>query len=91
MKHKYIVLALADGDLIFVFPESIDHDRMAEACDRIRFGSERNWTRKLRAEGEVVSAGFINEKDECYGHSETLGLKSRGAVDTALLTGGASA
>lgn len=79
---KYIVMALADQEEIFVFPRTIDHDRMKEACETIRFGDERNWNRKYR-QGECVSAGFI-DNGVCHGRSETLGLSSRGVVDTKL-------
>lgn len=80
---KYIVMALDDKEEIFVFPRSVDHDRMAEACECVRFGDERNWNRKYR-NGECVAAGFI-DNGQCHGCSETLGLKSRGAKDTAML------
>ena len=80
---KYIVMALADQEDIFVFPRTVDHDRMKEACEIIRFGDERNWNREYR-DGEVVSAGFI-DNGVCHGRSETLGLSSRGKQDAALL------
>ena len=89
---KYIVMALNDEEEIFIFPRIVDHDRMVEACERIRFGDERNWNRKYR-KGQVVAAGFI-DGGVCHGRSETLGLESRGKVDAALLfkkrEGGAS-
>jgi len=81
---KYIVMALADKEEIFVFPRNVDHDRMFEACERIRFGGERDWTRKYLRDGECVAAGFIDD-GQCHGKSETLGIKSRGAADTKLL------
>ncbi len=80
---KYIVMALADKEEIFVFPRSVDHDRMAEACEMIRFGSDRNWNRKYR-DGECVSAGFI-DNGVCHGRSESLDLSSRPELDTMLL------
>lgn len=80
---KYIVIALDGREDIFVFSSLIDHDRMAEACMAIRFGSGINWNRKYRG-GEVVAAGFVNGGC-CFGRSETLGLESRGEVDTKLL------
>lgn len=82
---KYIVMALADKEEIFIFPRTVDHDRMKEACEIIRFGDDRNWNRKYR-QGECVSAGFIDD-GVCHGRSETLGLESRGPKDTALLSG----
>jgi hypothetical protein len=84
MGSKYIVMALNGDEQIFVFPKFVDHDRMAEACEAIRFGSERNWKRAYRSEGELVSAGFV-DNGVCHGRSETLDLESRGEKDTALL------
>jgi hypothetical protein len=82
---KYIVMSLNGKEEIFVFPRTVDHDRMAEACEAIRFGGDRNWRREYR-DGECVAAGFI-DGGKCHGRSETLGLKSRGEVDTKLLAG----
>lgn len=84
--QKYIVMALGGVESIFVFPSFIDHDRMAEAVGAVRIGSGSNWERKYRMDGEAVSAGFVS-CGACHGHSETLGLKSRGDTDTALLNG----
>lgn len=81
---KYLVTVLEGEEVIFVFPRSVDHDRMTEALEAIRFGTSRDWCRKLR-ESEVIAAGFVT-RGVCHGHSETLDLKSRGDVDTALLT-----
>lgn len=80
---KYIVMSLNDVEEIFVFPRSVDHDRMVEACEAIRFGDQRNWSHKYH-DGEAVSAGFIDD-GVCHGRSETLGLSSRGKTDTQLL------
>jgi len=80
---KYIVMSLAGKEEIFVFPRMVDHDRMAEACERIRFG-HRDWNRLYKQNGECVAAGFI-DGGKCHGHSETLGIKSRGEADTKLL------
>jgi len=80
---KYIVTVLDDKEVIFVFPRVVDHDRMAEAMEAIRFGDHRNWNRKLH-DGKLISAGFV-DRGVCHGNSETLGIKSRGATDTALL------
>lgn len=82
---KYIVMALADKEEIFVFPRTVDHDRMAEACEMIRFGDGRNWNRKYR-DGECVAAGFI-DGGKCHGRSESLNLASRPEIDTMLLRG----
>jgi hypothetical protein len=83
---KYIVVDLDGSEQIFTFPKSVDHDRMLEALEAIRMGSDRDWSRAYRS-GKVVSAGFV-ENGHCGGRSETLNLKSRGAVDTVLLKGG---
>lgn len=80
---KYIVTLLDDKEVIFVFPRCVDHDRFAEGMESIRFGNHLNWERKLR-DGKILAAGFVNQ-GVCSGNSETLNLKSRGAVDTALL------
>ena len=80
---KYIVAVLDGKEVIFLFPRDVDHDRMKEAMERIRFGDHRDWSRKLH-DGDVLSAGFV-DGNVCHGRSETLGLNSRGAADTALL------
>lgn len=82
---KYIVFELNAKEMIFVFPREVDHDRMAEGCEAIRWGGEHNWRRSLR-DGEPISAGFITN-GVCHGRSETLGIESRGDADTALLRG----
>jgi len=84
MKQKYIVVVLEGTEHIFTFPIIVDHDRMYEAMEAIRFGDRRNWDRKLR-NGEAIAAGFVVD-GVCQGNSETLGIKSRGKVDTALLS-----
>ena len=89
---KYIVFELNGKEMIFMFPRQVDHDRMVEAAEAIRFGDHRNWERKLR-DGEIVSAGFVTG-GVCHGRSETLDIGSRGKADTDLLheamTGGAA-
>lgn len=81
---KYVVIQLGEKESIFVFPRDVDHDRMFEACEAIRFGNERTWERKIRMNGEAIAAGFI-DGGKCHGRSETLNLDSRGDADTALL------
>lgn len=83
---KYLVTVLEGEEVIFVFPRSVDHDRMKEAMEAIRFGTSRDWRRKLR-ESEVIAAGFVTN-GRCHGKSETLDLESRGEVDTNLLRSG---
>jgi hypothetical protein len=79
---KYIVVGLDGKEQIFVFPKTVDHDRMYEAMEVIRFGDSHNWERKLY-DGKAISAGFITD-GKCHGRSETLDLASRGDVDTKL-------
>lgn len=82
---KYLVAVLNSKEMMFVFPRDVDHDRMAEALEAIRFGDDHNWRRELQTEGSIIAAGFIDPEGMCHGRSETLGLESRGAVDTELL------
>jgi len=81
---KYLVAVLNSKEMMFVFPRDVEHDRMWEALEAIRFGDDHNWRRELQTEGSLVSAGFIDLMGYCYGTSETLGIGSRGDVDTAL-------
>lgn len=79
---KYICTRKDDNtEEIFVFPREIEHDRMDEVLSGIREGHGANWKRVVRL---PISAGFINDKLECYGESTTLDLKSR-EQDTDLL------
>jgi hypothetical protein len=78
---KYIVVKLGGKEHIFVFPKTIDHDRMQEAVSTLRLGARGNWHREWP---EPVSAGFVVQ-GKCVGRSETLNLDSRGELDTVLL------
>jgi len=78
---KYIVYRDGKAEHLVTFPNTINHDRMAEAMEALRFGGDHDWHRR---QGEIVSAGFVVD-GRCHGHSETLGISSRGEVDTALL------
>lgn len=78
---KYIVVRIKDVEQIFVFPRTVDHDRMHEGVCEIRHGDGRYWHREF---AEAISAGFI-DNGACHGDSETLKLSSRGEPDTALL------
>lgn len=85
---KYIVVTMPDekGDdqeAIFVFPRSLNHDFMMEGIQAVRRGTPQNWKRNWDA--RAIAAGFVTH-GKCHGHSETLGLDSRGAVDDILLT-----
>lgn len=79
---KYIVTDSDEGGKqLFIFPKKVDHDRMSDVLHEIEESIDGaapdNFYRK------PVSAGFTNGKD-CYGRSETLGLKSN-ASDSVLL------
>ncbi len=80
---KYVVAKIKGEEEIFTFPRSINHDRFCEVLSFIKHGSDRDWSREY---AEPVSAGFV-DNGKCHGHSETLRLKSRGELDTALLSG----
>ena len=70
---KYIVTK-DENDVreIFIFPESVNHDVMAESIQRMRNKTHGDWKRITRT---PLSAGFINQSG-VYGRSETLGLCS---------------
>lgn len=71
---KYIVTHCEQhGEEIFVFPESINHNIMAEAIGRLKNQSFGDWSRITRT---PVSAGFVKE-GKCVGRSESLNLLSR--------------
>jgi len=74
---------MSDGnnEEIFTFPDTVNHDCMAEVLGRIKNQTHGNWQRVFR---EPVSAGLVDENGICYGESETLGLSSR-EEDTAIL------
>ena len=79
---KYIVTVDDAGqEDIFLFPNRIHHDAMAEMLGHIKNQTHGNWKRIYRA---PVAAGFVSPDNECYGHSETLNLKAR-PKDTDLL------
>jgi len=79
---KYIRTADENGKHeIFVFPESVNHDAMAEVLDRIKNQTNEPWQRLRR---EPVSAGFVSKDGKCFGSSMTLGIKSDQS-DTGLL------
>lgn len=81
---KYLVAVVEGKESIFVFPRDVNHDRMAQALEVIRFDTAGGgWNRKYR-DGDVISAGFV-DLGICHGHSETLKLNSRGPIDTELL------
>lgn len=80
---KYIVTKSEEGkEEIFIFPKSINHDRMMEALRVIRTESNNgSWTRIRR---QAIAAGFTDGR-RCVGCSETLRLDSRGRLDEMLI------
>lgn len=79
---KYICTESEEGvEEIFVFPKTVDHDVMAEGVEGMKNRTRDPWKRIYRM---VKSAGFIDARGTCFGKSETLGIKSRGEIDTAL-------
>jgi hypothetical protein len=70
---KYIVTK-DENDIreIFIFPETVNHDVMAENITRMRNKTWGDWKRLTRT---PISAGFVNQSG-VYGKSETLGLVS---------------
>ena len=80
IEMKYVVVkSEEDGEKLFIFPKSVNHDAFAEVLSYIKVG-DRNWKRLYR---EPISAGFTDGVT-CYGRSESLDLKSR-PEDTELL------
>jgi hypothetical protein len=81
---KYIVTQQTDGkEEIFIFPNTVHHDCMAEILGHIKDKSFGAWKRVCR---EPVSAGFVKD-GQCVGESESLGISSR-PQDTDLLASG---
>lgn len=81
---KYVVYLDGDKEFMVIFPRAINHDRMKEALECLRFGDDRDWHRR---QGEIVSAGFI-DGNECGGRSESLDVDSRKGTDTMLYRAG---
>lgn len=78
---KYITTKNQDDqEEIFIFPNSVDHDAMAEVLGCIKNHTRDPWIRVMR---EPISAGFVSQDGKCYGESITLNLKSR--VEDSLL------
>ena len=80
---KYIC-TIGPGNVleIFTFPNTVNHDVMAEALRHLKDQTHGEWKRELRS---PVSAAFVDNKGNCSGESETLGLESRPYEDTELL------
>lgn len=69
---KYVVVSSEySGELMFVFPPTVDHYKMAKSLRKMRLS-------------RVISAGFVDEFMQCFGESMTLRSKSRD-IDTYIL------
>lgn len=83
MQMKYIVVKSEDRngrihELPVMFPYVLVHREMKECVWRALMESEHRFI-------EVVGAGFCtveNNAVKCYGESESLGISSRGTLDT---------
>ena len=80
---KYIIYKDGDKEYLVTFPKAIEHKKMAEAMEVMRFGGDHDWHRN---QGKIVGAGFI-EAGQCTGSSETLNIGSR-LQDTAIYRNG---
>lgn len=82
---KYIVARLSVGitlqyDWPIIFPDNLIHQEMARAV--------RPMLLQIATKVEWVAAGEYGPMNgSCSGESKTLGLKSRGSVDEALIIG----
>lgn len=71
---KYVVFDGYNGEQIIIFPKKIQHSVMANDVEKSSYGTMR-----------PISGGFISN-GKCVGESESLRMKSRGDLDTALIS-----
>lgn len=77
---KYVcVSGNEDKEYIYLFPKYVHHDAMEEVIADLSHAMD-----SCRYE-DILSAGFVNSKFECFGKSETLGTVSRMDTDTKIL------
>jgi hypothetical protein len=81
---KYIIISVQGEELAFLFPDTVMHRDMLETVLTMRVSEGRSWSRPYR-EAECVAAGFVSVEGFCYGHSESIGVDSRGEVDSAII------
>ena len=72
-RMKYVVFNGHEGEQIIIFPKIIQHSVMADDVKKSSFGGMR-----------AISGGFVVD-GQCVGESESLRMKSRLDVDTALI------
>jgi len=70
---KYVVFDGHNGEQIIIFPKIIQHSVMADDVKKSSFGGMR-----------AISGGFVVD-GQCVGESESLRMKSRLDIDTALI------
>lgn len=87
MDCKYIVIAKDDRELMFVFPASIVHAVFAGTVLGMTILTPGRRERPYMYY-QVISAGFVSPDNTCHGGSESLDVKARPDVDTALLKKG---
>ena len=85
---KYVIMATEDGrEFPVIFADVLTHKGMADHVAHL-YHRERYDKGEYGEEVEPVSAGFFQVNaggGVCYGHSESLKLKSRGPVDTEVV------
>jgi len=70
---KYVAFDGHNGEQIIIFPKIIQHSVMADDVKKSSFGGMR-----------AISGGFVVD-GQCVGESESLRMKSRLDIDTALI------
>jgi hypothetical protein len=73
-KMKYVVFDGYNGEEIIIFPKIIQHSVMADDVKKSSFGGMK-----------PISGGFVID-GQCVGESESLRMKSRYDLDTALIS-----
>ncbi len=89
MKKKYIVIGTLEEEFMIVFPDTTTmfHSSVAESMEVLRKGGTCCGERAFDMPN-IVAAGFIDSFDNCHGKSESLGISSRGDIDTKILESG---
>lgn len=73
-KMKYVVFSGCGGEQIIIFPRKIQHLQFARSVERLSYGTML-----------PISGGFVVD-GECVGVSFSLGMESRGELDTRLIS-----
>jgi hypothetical protein len=86
MRLKYITFELYDFEYFVVFPEHFEHSKMEALLVE---GTNRS--ANILGAGEVsyhLDVGDDSISADCYGQSISMGVKSRGKADSAILNRG---